>query len=149
MSPALVEAIRALQAQFPIGQSGTTLVNWWQKQGQNWLMELRHCLKQHRNLAKNGQFNWYQRSRLQQYYQAHQLLLDCLQGNCQVTDTYRQQLEATLLLAEHATPADNIKARQFDDSFKPHHSSPKLGRDTSTNPNSPFGCSSPRIDRRG
>lgn len=128
VSPTLAHSIRALQAQFPIEQADT-LMNWWQVQGQNWLrdlgktlleewqeqgqhwqMQLRHCLKQYRNLAEDWQFSQQHRSRLQQYYRVHTFLLDCLQGDRQVTDTYRQQLEATLLLAGTKAPVSDIQA---------------------------------------
>ncbi|WP_442944134.1 NACHT C-terminal helical domain 2-containing protein [Nostoc sp.] len=35
---------------------------------------------------------------MQQYYYANQLLIDCLNSNCQLTDVVRQEIEASLLL---------------------------------------------------
>ncbi|MDM9382609.1 hypothetical protein QUB80_18075 [Chlorogloeopsis sp. ULAP01] len=37
---------------------------------------------------------------LQCYYDANQLLLDCLNSNCEVTAAIRQEIEATLLLPQ-------------------------------------------------
>ncbi|WP_276750717.1 NACHT C-terminal helical domain 2-containing protein [Chlorogloeopsis fritschii] len=34
------------------------------------------------------------------YYDANQLLLDCLNSNCEVTAAIRQEIEATLLLPQ-------------------------------------------------
>ncbi|MBI4782184.1 MAG: hypothetical protein HY785_12805 [Oscillatoriophycideae cyanobacterium NC_groundwater_1537_Pr4_S-0.65um_50_18] len=129
LTPTLAQSLRALQSQFPIGQSDTTLVHWWQAQGQNWLrglgktlleewqeqgqnwqLKLRHCLKQYRNLAEDWQFSQQHRSRLQHYYRVHTFLLDCLQGDRQVTDTYRHQLEATLLRVETEASMSHIQA---------------------------------------
>ncbi|WP_442939852.1 NACHT C-terminal helical domain 2-containing protein [Nostoc sp.] len=35
---------------------------------------------------------------MQHYYDANQLLLDCLHSNCEVTPAIRQEIEDTLLL---------------------------------------------------
>lgn len=37
---------------------------------------------------------------LQRYYDANQLLIDCLNSNCEVTTAIRQEIEATLLLPQ-------------------------------------------------
>jgi hypothetical protein len=37
---------------------------------------------------------------LQRYYDANQLLIDCLNSNCEVTAAIWQEVEATLLLSQ-------------------------------------------------
>jgi predicted NACHT family NTPase len=52
----------------------------------------------YRNINHEWQFNSKQQQVLQRYYDANQLLLDCLHSNCEVTAAIRQEIEATLLL---------------------------------------------------
>ena len=52
----------------------------------------------YRNLGHNWQFSDQQREALKQYYDANQLLVDCLNSNCYVTRTVRQEISQTLLL---------------------------------------------------
>ena len=37
---------------------------------------------------------------LQSYYAANQLLVDCLNSNCEVTPSIREEIEASLLLPQ-------------------------------------------------
>lgn len=46
------------------------------------------------------QFSPEQQQVLQRYYDANQLLIDCLNSNCEVTAAIRQEIEATLLLPQ-------------------------------------------------
>ncbi|BDI17715.1 hypothetical protein ANSO36C_35170 [Nostoc cf. commune SO-36] len=52
----------------------------------------------HRNIKHDWHFSPKQEKVLQQYYDANQLLLDCLNSNCEVTGIVRQEIEASLLL---------------------------------------------------
>ena len=45
---------------------------------------------------------------LQCYYTANQLLLDCLNSNCEVTAAIRAEIEATLLL-----PQQELEEREW------------------------------------
>ncbi|PSB21586.1 NACHT domain-containing protein [Phormidesmis priestleyi ULC007] len=57
-------------------------------------------------------FNPDQQQVLQRYYDANQLLLDCLNSNCEVTAAVRQQIETTLLL-----PRKELKEREWGSAF--------------------------------
>ncbi|MEH2467846.1 NACHT C-terminal helical domain 2-containing protein [Nostoc sp.] len=52
----------------------------------------------HRNIGHDWQFSDGQKKLLQQYYDANKLLIDCLNSECYVSRTMRQQIEDTLLL---------------------------------------------------
>jgi hypothetical protein len=51
-----------------------------------------------RNGGYKPQFSKQQREALKQYYDANQLLVDCLNSNYYVTRTVRAEIESTLLL---------------------------------------------------
>ena len=51
-----------------------------------------------RNIGHNWQFSREQIEKLSQYYEANQLLVDCLNSDCYVTRSVREKIEDTLLL---------------------------------------------------
>jgi len=60
--------------------------------------KLRGIMIEHRNIGHDWQFSEAQREKLQQYYDANQLLVECLNSDCYVTQATRQYIEDTLLL---------------------------------------------------
>jgi predicted NACHT family NTPase len=52
----------------------------------------------HRNIGHDWQFTDDQKQLLQQYYDANLLLVECLNSDCYVSRSVREEIEATLLL---------------------------------------------------
>jgi Rps23 Pro-64 3,4-dihydroxylase Tpa1-like proline 4-hydroxylase len=52
----------------------------------------------HRNIGHDWQFTDNQKALLQQYYDANLLLIECLNSDCYVSRSVREEIEATLLL---------------------------------------------------
>lgn len=71
---------------------------WWQANGQAWTEQLRSMMISERNIGHHWQFSKQQREVLKQYYDANQLLIECLNSNYYVTRTVRVEIESTLLL---------------------------------------------------
>jgi len=71
---------------------------WWKANGGVWTDELRGLMIKHRNFGHNWHFSEQQTEALKQYYDANQLLVDCLNSNCYVTRTVREEILETLLL---------------------------------------------------
>ena len=65
---------------------------------QTWSEELKALLMTHCHAGHHWQFSDQQKQLLKQYYEANQLLVDCLNSGCEVTDGVRQQIEETLFL---------------------------------------------------
>jgi predicted NACHT family NTPase len=84
------------------------LDDWWQKHYSAWVEELRQTIAHYRNINHSWEFSPAQQQVLQSYYNANQLLLDCLHSNCEVTAAIRQEIEATLLL-----PQQELEAREW------------------------------------
>ena len=71
---------------------------WWLINGKAWIEQLRAVMIQTRNLGHAWQFNEPQKKALKRYYEANQLLVDCLKSDCYVTSKLRQEIESTMLL---------------------------------------------------
>ncbi|MBD2683536.1 NACHT domain-containing NTPase [Nostoc paludosum FACHB-159] len=94
----LRQALQQLQDQLPDSEIRERFQTWWQTSYPAWMEELKAMLTKHRNIEHHWHFSPEQEQVLQQYYDANQLLIDCLNGNCQVTRVVRQEIEAGLLL---------------------------------------------------
>ncbi len=79
-------------------QSRERFQTWWQTSYPAWMERLKATLPKHENIQHHWHFSSEQQQVLQQYYDANQLLIDCLNSNCKVTDVVRQKIEASLLL---------------------------------------------------
>ncbi|MEH2258393.1 NACHT domain-containing protein [Nostoc sp.] len=79
-------------------QSKEKFQTWCQKSYPAWMEQLKAMLAKHQNIQHHWHFSPEQQQVLQQYYDANQLLIDCLNSNCEVTDIVRQEIEASLLL---------------------------------------------------
>jgi hypothetical protein len=73
---------------------------WWKTNSLDWTKQLRATISEHYNIQHEWHFSPEQQERLQQYYDANQLLLDCLNSTCEVTAAVRQEIEAALLLPQ-------------------------------------------------
>jgi len=80
----------------------------WQKHYSIWVGELRETIAHYRNINHTWEFSPAQQQVLESYYNANQLLLDCLHSNCEVTAAIRVEIEATLLL-----PQQELEAREW------------------------------------
>lgn len=83
--------------------------NWCQNNYAAWLEQLQKAIATHRNIGNKWEFDPIQRQVLQRYYKANQLLLDCLNSNCEVTTSIREEIESTLLL-----PQQELEQREWE-----------------------------------
>ncbi|MEA5625803.1 NACHT domain-containing NTPase [Nostoc sp. UHCC 0251] len=97
----LYKSLQQLSDQFPNSrQSQERFGLWWQTNYSAWAKQLNMTVINYRNINHQWQFSLEQQQVLQRYYDANQLLLDCLHSNCEVTSAIRQEIEATLLLPQ-------------------------------------------------
>jgi predicted NACHT family NTPase len=93
------QALQELKEQLPDRDSNKEIYKqWWKANGQVWTRQLREITISHRNNSHKWQFSEQQRKELQQYYDANQLLVDCLHRSCNVTPEVRNEIEETLFL---------------------------------------------------
>lgn len=95
------KSLQQLKEQLPpSSQSRKRLQDWWEQNYVAWVEQVRAAISYYRNINHPWQFTLEQQQVLQRYYDANQLLIDCLNSNCEVTATIRQEIEATLLLPQ-------------------------------------------------
>lgn len=95
------QSLQQLKDQLPPpSQSRKRLQDWWEQNYAAWLEQVRATISNYRNIHHSWQFTPEQQQVLQRYYDANQLLIDCLNSNCEVTAAIRQEIEATLLLPQ-------------------------------------------------
>jgi predicted NACHT family NTPase len=82
----------------------------WRDNGKIWIEELRQAMITHRNIGHDWQFTEEQKQKLRLYYDANQLLVDCLNSECYVSRAVREEIESMLLLpVEALTPSPSPK----------------------------------------
>jgi predicted NACHT family NTPase len=96
----LHQSLQHLKDQLPPAQEQERFQTWWQANHRAWTEQLRGAIAEHRNIQHQWYFSPDQQQVLQRYYDANQLLLDCLNSHCEVTDVVRQEIEAALLLPQ-------------------------------------------------
>ncbi|MEH2283404.1 MAG: NACHT domain-containing NTPase [Nostoc sp.] len=97
----LYKSLQQLSDQLPNSrQSQERFELWSQTNYSAWAEQLKMTIINYRNINHQWQFSSEQQQVLQRYYDANQLLLDCLHTNCEVTSAIRQEIEATLLLPQ-------------------------------------------------
>ncbi|MEP0885712.1 NACHT domain-containing protein [Trichocoleus sp. ST-U3] len=100
-------SLQELQMQLPNNKkNGNEIREWYRVKGQGWAEQLSVAMMTHREMDFTWQYDQ-QRVLLRQYYDANQLLVDCLNSSCNVTDEVKKEIEETLLL-----PIDEINKRQ-------------------------------------
>jgi len=97
--PELERSLQQLKEQLPDpNKNREKFKQWWIASGQAWAETLRAVTIKYRHMGHEWQFNNQQREALRQYYDANQLLVDCLNSHCYVTRTVRDKILNTLLL---------------------------------------------------
>lgn len=74
------------------------LKQWWKANGEEWTERLRQLMINEHNIEQEWQFSLKEVHKLAQYYEANKLLVDCLNSECYVSRSVREEIEATLLL---------------------------------------------------
>ncbi|PZV18103.1 MAG: signal transduction protein [Leptolyngbya sp.] len=100
LAPNVQCKLHELREQLPRrdGENPENFKQQWKTNGEAWTAQIRAVTVQHRNIEHDWQFSDAQREKLQQYYDANKLLVDCLNSDCYVSRAVRQEIEETLLL---------------------------------------------------
>ncbi len=94
----LSESLQQLKNQLPdLAKGRNYLLQWWKTNGHAWGSQFRSMLIEYRQIGHDWQLTSLQLEVLKQYYQANQLLVDCLNSDCRYSSVMRADIEATLL----------------------------------------------------
>src|SRR5919199_3211498 len=95
------QAFQHLKDQLPdLGNGRDYSLQWWKTQGQAWAEQFRSMLVEYRQIGHGWQLTDLQVEVLKHYYQANQLLVDCLNSDCRYSSVIRADIEATLFKCE-------------------------------------------------
>ena len=94
----LHQALQCLKDKLPDSKNLEKFQKWCQTNSPHWTKQLSAAIAKHHNIQHDWHLSSEQQQLLQCYYDANQLLSDCLNSNCEMTATVRQELKATLLL---------------------------------------------------
>jgi len=94
------KALQHLKNQRPDLSKGRDYsLQWWKTNGHTWALQFRSMLIKYRQIGRDWQFSPWQLEVLKRYYQANQLLVDCLKSDCRYSLEMRAGIEETLLLS--------------------------------------------------
>lgn len=95
------QTFQHLKDQLPdLGNGRDYSLQWWKTQGQAWAEQFRSMLVEYRQIGHGWHLTDLQVEVLKQYYQANQLLVDCLNSDCRYSSVIRADIEATLFKSE-------------------------------------------------
>lgn len=95
----LKQKLKALWQKLPDERTGIEeFRNWWKDNGSKWTQELRLIMNNDRNLAHDWKFSDEQIAKLQKYYYANLLLIDCLDKDYYISRNVQKEIKETLLL---------------------------------------------------
>lgn len=97
------QSFQKLKNQLPdITKGRDYLLQWWEINGQDWASQFRLMLIDNRQIGQDWQFSPLQIQSLKRYYQANQLLVDCLNSECRYSYTIREDIEENILIIHNS-----------------------------------------------
>jgi len=106
LAPPLKSGLRDLRLNLVDALQGTGAVtDWWQSNGDAWQQTLTDLLREQRQLPLGVNLTPELQQQLQQYYTNNIFLLQCLNGDCRVTPTAKDQLVSEILTVSVAESA--------------------------------------------
>lgn len=84
--------------------------HWWQSNGFTWTEKLRIALIEYRNIGHDWQFSSNQLGSLRAYYDATELLMNCLNSDSYVSREVKAKIEAELLVQTTAQSNNSVGA---------------------------------------
>ncbi|MBN3870518.1 NACHT domain-containing NTPase [Nostoc sp. JL33] len=103
----LQQSLQKLEKEIPDRKDEIWFHKWQEEKLSAWTKNFRSLIIEYRNIGHNWQFSKQQKELLKQYYEANELLVECLHSNCYVSRKVREQINNTLLL-----PIAEINQRQ-------------------------------------
>ena len=101
LDPGFSKSLQQLKEELPLAHKNEAhLQDWWTTNYSDWVESVRCTIDRYRNIHQSWQFTPEQQQVLQRYYDANQLLMDCLNSNSEVTAAIRKEIESTLLLPQ-------------------------------------------------
>lgn len=75
-------------------------LQYWRSIADDWMVEFRNVIIKYFSVGYHWRFTKSQQKRINQYYESHRILIDCLNSGCYLTKEVREKIEKSLLLPE-------------------------------------------------
>lgn len=99
LKPELERTLKQLKDELPNpDQKEETFQQWWTYNRKAWAKRLKYAIIEYQDIGHDWQFSEKQRELLEDYYQANNLLVKCLNSDGYVSREVRQEIKETLLL---------------------------------------------------
>ncbi|MEH2189957.1 MAG: NACHT domain-containing protein [Nostoc sp.] len=98
LQPQLKEALIKLKNKLPNGQERIKYQQFWNEHSKAWIEELIITMNSYCQICQDWQLNNKEKELFKQYYNANNLLVDCLNRVIAMSDDVRQEIEETLFL---------------------------------------------------
>ena len=93
------QAFQLLKNKLPdLAQGKEKLIAWWQNNGEDWIIDFRSLISEHRYYGQDWCFDRQQQKFLKQYYLANQFLVECLASDCKVSSDLKTAILAEIML---------------------------------------------------
>jgi len=96
LGPEIKQELQMLKEQLPISKKESK--EWWSRNKKAFIEQFKIIIGKWRNIECGQQFSSSQIEHLQQYREAHKLLMDCLSSDCYVSREARVRIERELFL---------------------------------------------------
>lgn len=104
----LIQELESLKVQLPPSSSGMAVLEAeWCSKGQLWMNQLQNITIKYRNIGHKWKFSSEQKNLLEQYYDANEFLVNCLNNSSVMDEKIREEIEELLLL-----PSAEIEKRK-------------------------------------
>ena len=93
-----LESFTELKKQLPpLEQENSHILAWWKNQGQEWVDKFREILINHRNICYDWRLDEQEKEFWNLFYNGNVFLVECLQGEGNISSKVKQEIESTLL----------------------------------------------------
>ena len=93
-----LESFTELKKQLPpLEQENSHILAWWKNQGQEWVDKFREILINHRNICYDWRLDEQEKELWNLFYNGNVFLVECLQGEGNISSKVKQEIESTLL----------------------------------------------------
>ena len=85
------------QSDYPLWEKLSRKSPWWKNQGQEWVDKFREILINHRNICYDWRLDEQEKELWNLFYNGNVFLVECLQGEGNISSKVKQEIESTLL----------------------------------------------------
>lgn len=100
LEPELQQGLKTLNDKLSnLSGNSEKRTQWWNLEGEKWIRDLRDLMIDCRNIGHDWQFSRKQIEKLKQYQDSSKLILECLNGDCYISRSAREEIMNTFFIS--------------------------------------------------